>query len=132
MAQPDFLDRHMRVIERIRRIETGVHKLPPGVGTFGRRRGWMVLTPAPPCEYDDPDQPARRIVYADVVRVVCPGLVVPDGDHRIFTLGPSARPSYAQRAVCTNAAYVSVAINGDITVRDATGTITFDMTYTLG
>jgi hypothetical protein len=128
----DFLDAHARTRERARRLETGVHKLPPGIGRYGRRSGWMKMTPVPPAEYTDPAAPARRLVYADMVRVVCPGLDAEDGDHRIFQLGPSARPNYIQTLALEGADRMVVRRDGSFTAYGITGTLSFDVVYALG
>lgn len=133
--RPDFLDRVGRTEERIRKLEAGVHHKRGERGHYGRLSGWMKMTPIPPNDYTDEDEPARREIVSDVVHVVCPGLDV-TGPGRLFTLGPSARPSYTMRLVGdvgASAAFIEVRVLGDIVLMDdLTGSLTFDIRYPLG
>lgn len=130
MPPRDLLHRHARTAQRVRRLE--VNPLPGDPGHFGRQSGWMRMTPVAPAEYVDEDQPARRSITADVVTVVCPGLVVPEVPSRIFELGVSARPANT-RYVRASPGLLEVRSTGAIILRDvAPGTIAFTARWPLG
>lgn len=130
---PDFLELHGALRERIRMLS--VAPMPGERGQYGRQSGWMRMTPASG-SYVDEDAPARRMIVADEVYVVCPGLEL-DGHRRVFSLGPSAWPSRdTQRFAELDGVAVLVEIGPagtiDVLGDDLTGVLTFDLRYPLG
>jgi hypothetical protein len=129
----DFLELHGALRERIRLLS--VRPMPAERGQYGRQSGWMRMTPASG-DYVDDDAPARRMIAADEVYVVCPGLEL-DGHRHVFTLGPSARPTRATRRGAEldgDPVVVEVLPTGAFNVLGdtLTGTLAFDFHYPLG